>query len=203
VLKYAALQPVTRGLGRMLASAVAQLDGEDRAEMLVVPVPLHRSKHAQRGFNQAHLLAREALRCLDKSHPAWRLTLATGILTRQRATASQAGLTAHQRRENLRGAFSVSDPAAVADRHILLVDDVMTTGATARAASEAVMRAGAASVRVATLARTRWNLGESPATFGDAEDAHFLAGRPAALSTVIGSDATNSSAGQPSLTREQ
>ncbi len=154
-LKYDRLHLAARGLGRMLAQAIAKLAAEAPAEMLVVPVPLHRSKHTERGFNQARSLAEQALGFLRKSHPAWRLTLASSTLTRQRATESQAGLTTRQRRLNVRGAFSVSDPAAVAGKDILLIDDILTTGATARAAAQALVRAGAASVWVATLARAR------------------------------------------------
>lgn len=154
-LKYDRLHPAARGLGRMLAEAIAQLAGDAPGTLLVVPVPLHRSKHAQRGFNQARALAREALGSLAKSHPAWRLTLAPSALMRLRATGSQAGLTPRMRRLNVRGAFSVSDPAAVAGKDILLVDDILTTGATARAAAQALKRAGASSIYVATLARAR------------------------------------------------
>jgi ComF family protein len=154
-LKYDGLYPAARGLGRMLAEAIAQLAQEAPAEMLVVPVPLHRSKYAQRGFNQARSLAAHALGFLRKSHPAWRLTLASSTLMRLRATESQAGLTFRQRRLNVSGAFTVSDPAAVNMKHILVIDDIFTTGATARAAAKALVRAGAASVWVATLARAR------------------------------------------------
>lgn len=152
-LKYDRLHAAARPLGRMLAEAIAQLAGLAPGEMLVVPVPLHRSKHASRGFNQARALAVAALAVLRKTHPEWRLTLASSTLMRLRATESQAGLNPRQRRENLRGAFSVSDPAAVTAKHILLIDDILTTGATARAAARALHRAGAASVWVATLAR--------------------------------------------------
>ncbi len=154
-LKYERLQPAARILGQMLAEAIAQLNGEAPAEMLVVPVPLHRSKYAQRGFNQAQALTAEALRLLHKSHSEWRLTLAESTLMRLRATESQAGLTPRQRRLNLRGAFSVSDPSQLAERHVLLIDDILTTGATARAAAQTLIRAGAASVWVATLARAQ------------------------------------------------
>ena len=152
-LKYDKLHPAAHGLGRMLAQAIAQLAGEAPPEMLVIPVPLHRSKHAQRGFNQARSLAVHALGFLGKSHPEWRLTLASSTLMRLRATDSQAGLTPRQRRINVRGAFTVSDPAAVMLKHVLVIDDILTTGATARAAAQALRRAGAASVWVATLAR--------------------------------------------------
>jgi len=154
-LKYDGLNAASRGLGRMLADAIATLADEAPAEMLVVPVPLHWSKQAERGFNQARSLAEHALRFLHKSHPAWRLTLASSTLMRLRPTASQAGLTHRQRRLNVRGAFSVSDPAAIVSKHILLIDDIFTTGATARAASQTLLRAGAATVWVATLARAR------------------------------------------------
>jgi ComF family protein len=154
-LKYDRIRSAAPKLGKMLAQAIAQLAGKAPADMLVVPVPLHRSKHALRGFNQSRLLALEALKDLHKSHPAWRLTLAPGTLIRLHATESQAGLTPRARRLNVRGAFSVSGPAAVRERHVLLVDDILTTGATARAAAGALIGAGASSVWVAVLARAR------------------------------------------------
>jgi ComF family protein len=154
-LKYGRLRPAARTLGKMLAEAIAKLAGEAPAEMLVIPVPLHRAKLAQRGFNQARLLAREALGFLGNSNPEWRLELAASTLMRLRATESQAGLTPRQRRLNVRGAFSVSDPSKIKMRHVLLVDDILTTGATARSAAQALLDAGAASVWVATLARAQ------------------------------------------------
>jgi ComF family protein len=152
-LKYDRLHPAARPLGVMLAKAIARLADEAPAEMLVVPVPLHRSKHAERGFNQARSLAKYALDSLCKTHPQWRLTLASSALLRQRATESQAGLTSRQRRLNVRGAFQVSNPADVSGKHVLIVDDIFTTGATARASAQALVKAGASSVWVATLAR--------------------------------------------------
>jgi ComF family protein len=158
-LKYDRLHPAARVLGRMLAEAIAQLAGEAPGDMLVIPVPLHRSKHSQRGFNQSRLLATEALRLLRRSHPQWRLTLAPSTLMRLRATESQAGLTPRQRRLNVRGAFSVSDVSQVKQQHVLVIDDILTTGATARAAAQALVRTGAASVWVATLARAQRSVG--------------------------------------------
>jgi ComF family protein len=152
-LKYDRLHPAASELGWMLAHAIRQLAGEAPAEMLVVPVPLHRSKYAQRGFNQARSLAVHALAELRRTNPEWRLKLASKTLMRLRATESQAGLTSRQRRVNVRGAFVVSDPAAVTLKHILVIDDIYTTGATVRAAAQALARAGAATVWVATLAR--------------------------------------------------
>ena len=164
-LKYNRLHPAARGMGRMLATAIAQLAAEAPAEMLVIPVPLHRSKYAQRGFNQARSLAREALRVLRRTHPQWRLTLAPTTLMRLRATQSQAGLSPRERRLNVRGAFSVANPDAVKLKHVLLVDDILTTGATARAAAGTLVRAGAASVWIATLARAQRPAAASAASF--------------------------------------
>ena len=154
-LKYDGLLPVAGRLGEMLAHAIAPLAADAPDGLLVVPVPLHRSKRAERGFNQARALARHALDSLAKSHPSWRLTLAPNTLMRHRATQSQAGLTPRQRRLNLRGAFQVADAAAVRGKQVLVIDDIFTTGATARAASQALLRAGAESVWVATLARAQ------------------------------------------------
>jgi ComF family protein len=154
-LKYDRLRPAARNLGAMLAEAIAQLLPRAPTEMLVVPVPLHRTKNRQRGFNQARAVAQGAIDALGHSHPEWKLTLAPSTLMRLRATETQAGLTPTQRRKNVRGAFKVSDPAAVRGRHVLLVDDILTTGATARAAAQSLIKAGAASVYVATLARAR------------------------------------------------
>jgi ComF family protein len=176
-LKYDRLHPAARGLGRILAEAIAKLAGLAPAEMLVIPIPLHRAKYAQRGFNQARLLASEALGFLGKSHPEWRLTLATSTLMRLHATESQAGLTPRQRRLNVRGAFSVSDPSKVTMQHVLLVDDILTTGATARAATQALLKAGAASVWVATLARAHcFSAFGRRSAYQNAEDDIELAG---------------------------
>ena len=156
-LKYGRLHPAARRLGEMLAQAIGQLAVEAPAEMLVIPVPLHRSKYAERGFNQARLLAKHALAALRRTHPGWRLTLAQSAVVRLRATQSQASLSPHKRRKNVRGAFEVADAGVVAGKHILVIDDILTTGATARSVAKELLRAGAEDVWVATLARARLN----------------------------------------------
>jgi len=150
LLKYNGVRPAASVLGRMLADAIADLEptfGQGR--VLVIPVPLHRAKRRERGFNQAELIAGAALR-----HGAGRFELATGILERTRATHSQIDLTSHQRRENLRGAFAVPGAGEVTGREVLLVDDVYTTGTTVAECARVLRRAGAAQVWVATVART-------------------------------------------------
>jgi ComF family protein len=160
-LKYARIHSVARLLGAMLAQAIGQLAAEAPLEMLVIPVPLHRSKYSERGFNQARLLAAHALDGLRRSHPQWRLTLASSALLRLRATQSQANLTPRLRRQNVRGAFLVAEPQAVMLKHVLVIDDIFTTGSTVRAIAQELALAGAASVWVATLARAGRTLQET------------------------------------------
>lgn len=113
---------------------------------VVVPVPLHLSRLRWRGFNQSLLLARPLAR-------RWGIPTAPRALMRTRATPPQVGLTDAARRKNTAGAFAVREPAAVRGRHILLVDDVLTTGATANECARSLRRAGAAQVDVLVLAR--------------------------------------------------
>lgn len=151
LLKYEQVRPAANVLGRMLAEVMAELEvGFGGGSILLVPVPLHKRKMQQRGFNQAELIARAAL----KNRPGPRYRLHADLLQRRRETKSQIGLTSHQRRENLRGAFVVGDAKEVAGRDILLVDDVFTTGTTASECARVLRRAGAARVWVATVART-------------------------------------------------
>lgn len=152
LLKYKGMQPVAARLGRLLADSVETLGFGAR---VVIPVPMHPLKQRQRGFNHAELLARAAIRELRRRHPQWNLQLDTSLLKRVKVTVSQAGLTNHQRRENLRGAFFAPFPDRLEGRDVLLLDDIYTTGATARACSRVLRNAGARSVRVATVARAQ------------------------------------------------
>ena len=144
-LKYEGRRSLARPLGTLLKErSAAALDGAHCA----VPVPLFPWRRLRRGFNQATDLAQQL--DLPVVHALWRI----------RPTSSQTGLTAAERRRNVRGAFRISGFLSrqrtiqfVADRVIVLVDDVMTTGATSNACADVLMDAGAREVRVVTLAR--------------------------------------------------
>ena len=156
MLKFDQVRPAAHVLGRMLAGAIAALEPSLPAgTVAVVPVPLHRHKRSQRGFNQAELIVRAAIKSLPHSACAQnRFELFDRVLVRLRDTGSQIGLTRHQRRQNLRGAFAVQDAKPISNRAVLLVDDVYTTGATASECARVLRRAGAAHVWVATVGRT-------------------------------------------------
>jgi ComF family protein len=150
LLKYEGVLPAKKVLGRILAEAIVRFGEEFGPEVLLVPVPLHASKKRQRGFNQTEIVAGEAIKLIRNRG----LHFDSTVLVRRRNTESQIGLTRHQRRENMRGAFSIVNRAAVQEREVLLVDDVFTTGTTISECSKVLLRAGATKVWVATIART-------------------------------------------------
>lgn len=136
-------------LGERLASLAARLDILDDSP-LVIPVPLHRSRERERGYNQAELLAKGL--CAKLKGPG-APSLAQRVLARKIPTAPQSGLRQAARRENVRGAFVVARPERLRGRSVIVVDDVMTTGATASACAATLKHAGALRVIVLTLAR--------------------------------------------------
>ncbi|TBU92902.1 ComF family protein [Phytopseudomonas dryadis] len=146
--KHQARWPMGRLLAELLASHLlhAYAEGLPRPQLLL-PVPLARRRERQRGFNQALLLGQWLSKPLGMPlHGDW--------LLRHNDTQAQQGLDAAARRRNLRGAFGLSQRAWVADRHVALVDDVLTTGATAQQLALLLKRAGALRVDVYCLART-------------------------------------------------
>ena len=147
LMKFEGMPALAAPLGKLLAAAILAHRPNASDDIAVVPVPLFRGK---RTFNQSTLLAKSALRVVRDADPTWHLTLRPGLLRRIRRTESQFLLSPAQRKTNLRGAFAA---AHVTGLHILLVDDVYTTGATATECTRVLLAAGAASVRVATLAR--------------------------------------------------
>ena len=141
--KYDGRSDLGGPLGHLLRRAAR--DADLRADV-VVPVPLHPARLAERGYNQAALLSAAAAREL-------RAPLAARALRRTRDTAQQARLDRARRLENVAGAFLVRAPADVRGRRVVLVDDVATTGATLEACGAALREAGATSVTALVVAR--------------------------------------------------
>jgi ComF family protein len=140
-LKYARRRALADALGQLLAERYPFAPSA-----LLVPVPLHVTRLRERGFNQAVLLARRLARLRG-------LAVAPRALLRTRATRAQPGLTAGARRANLAGAFALRPGTALAGRAVVLIDDVLTTGATADACAAVLSAAGAARVDVYTVGR--------------------------------------------------
>lgn len=152
LFKYGRVTPLAKPLGAYLFQALPIGVRFD----LIVPMPMHWRRRWRRGFNQADLLARELARRTALPVKRW--------LRRVKARPPQAGLSNAERRRNVAGAFAVSAQGRLAGCRVLLVDDVLTTGATAAAAAAALKSAGAAHVAVVTLARVdrRWFLSADP-----------------------------------------
>ena len=144
-LKYGDRLDLARSMGAWMARAGAELLDDDP---VLVPVPLHPIRLWRRRMNQAALLATAVAR----AHRRVRVVTA---LARRRATRPQVGLTRPERAQNLQGAFAVPGQASalIAGRRVVLVDDVVTTGATANAAARVLLRAGAAAVDVLSFSR--------------------------------------------------
>ena len=143
--KYNDLRVLAGPLGSLMADRWECLRPGDREPDVIVPVALHPQRERARGYNQAALLADELSRQLG-------LPAVPDALVRVRDTMPQVGLSSHERRENVRGAFSCRG-STLSGRRVLLVDDVCTTGATLEAAASALLDGGVESVWAYTLAR--------------------------------------------------
>jgi ComF family protein len=144
LFKYGGVQPLARVFGNLLAVALPR---ELRFDV-IVPMPMHWTRRWHRRYNQAALLAHEVSK-------RWNVPV-KNLVKRRRATVPQVGLSNAQRRDNVAGAFAVKKRARkkLDGLHVLLIDDVLTTGASASACARALKRAGAARVTVLALART-------------------------------------------------
>ncbi|MCB9139118.1 MAG: ComF family protein [Caldilineaceae bacterium] len=144
--KYEARPDAARPLARYLVAAfmTAEWRGLDPAVEVVVPVPLHAERRAERGYNQAELLAEAFCRRVGlPCRPDW--------LERHQFTRPQVGLNAEERQENVSAAFAAA--SEVSGRTLLLIDDVYTTGSTLRACADAARQAGARGIYGLTLAQ--------------------------------------------------
>ncbi|MBI1808938.1 MAG: ComF family protein [Gemmatimonadetes bacterium] len=146
-LKYDGWPAVASGMARRMARTAWPADVvAERAALL--PVPLDRDRQRERGFNQAGLLA-------DALSLHWRVPAYHDVLERTRATATQTRLTPGERSANVHEAFRVADGERIRGRHLVLVDDVITTGATLNACAAALFRAGARILSYVTFGRAR------------------------------------------------
>jgi ComF family protein len=150
LFKYGRVRPLAGRFGEWLVSAIPR----DQSFDLIVPVPLHWRRKLDRGFNQSELLARAVAKRYGLRP--------VNAVRRKRQTGIQAGLSNAKRRLNVSGAFVVKRKAVVAGRRVLLIDDVMTTGATLSACAAALKDAGARYVAVLALARVDRRLGAEP-----------------------------------------
>ena len=136
-------------LAKVLGTLLAEYQDPDfpfSEFALILSVPLHPQRLRQRGFNQSLLLARR----ISRRHS---IPLDFTALHRIRHTQPQTQLSGYERQKNIRGAFEVRRPEVIAEKHILLIDDVFTTGATVQECSRVLLKAGAKQVDVLTLAR--------------------------------------------------
>lgn len=143
-LKYARRRRLAGAFGR--AAARRWVSAELSGASAIVPVPLSRKRRRERGFNQSELIARAVAREVS-------IPLRTRVLRKTSDTLPQAGLSASARRNNVSGVYRARLPEGLRGKVVLLVDDVLTTGATAEAAAGALLAAGARAVDVLTLAR--------------------------------------------------
>jgi competence protein ComFC len=148
--KYEPMRPLGKILGRWLTTALPR----DARIDVVTAVPLHWTRLWQRGFNQSWELAKEVSRRTG-------LPLARPLV-RCRSTRTQTGLSPHERRANVKRAFALRDAACVKDKHVLLIDDVLTTGASVNACAAELRRAGARQISILTLARATRLAGHWP-----------------------------------------
>lgn len=150
--KYSGNHAVRVWAGKLLGQAVRATPGLEKID-IVEPIPLHWLRRLRRGYNQAELLARTLANELD-------LPLGNALV-RVRNTPSQVGLSRSRRLENIKGAFAARHARGVAGKHILLVDDVTTTGTTAGEAAKVLLAAEASRVSLAVLAKA-----DPPIAFG-------------------------------------
>lgn len=133
-------------LARTMARYMAPLIDAARDDLLLVPVPLHRWRLWGRGFNQSALVARALSGALAVPHDPF-------AIARRRATPPLKAMNMAERRRAVGGAFAVPDPTRVSGKTVILIDDVLTTGATTEACARVLKRAGAARIELVTWAR--------------------------------------------------
>ena len=142
LMKFYGIKRLSRPLSDVMLKM--KIPGAD----VVIPVPLHEKRLRKREFNQSALIAKYLAASMGTR------VMLNGLV-KQRDTMPQVGLTSQERKKNIKGAFSIENNSLIADKDILLVDDVVTTGATVRECSKVLKKAGARNIYVITLAHGR------------------------------------------------
>ena len=157
-LKYKNKVHLARPLGRLLFSSFMEYYDISSIDY-IIPVPLHSSRLKQRGFNQAVMLINDWPGFINPNKPNRKINTDNLLqidyknLIRKRKTVSQVGLGKEKRKENVKGAFAVTDKSKISGKQVLLVDDVYTSGSTSDECAKTLIASGAKTVSVLTLAR--------------------------------------------------
>ncbi len=142
-LKYNKKKETGLYLGNLLGQRIAEAGWPEPPE-IIIPVPLHPAKEAKRGYNQSDLIARGIAEAIGAK-------VGKDILVRARKTESQTNKSRTERVKNMENAFQLKNPSAIAGKHLLLVDDVLTTGATLEACATALMKVESIKISIATI----------------------------------------------------
>lgn len=145
-MKYEAKPSMARLLAKGICERIDLNNHLSHSDVVLAPVPMHPRRRRERGYNQSELLAKEMAK-------TWGLLLNSQALRRARYTEPQVLLSAEERHSNVKGAFAIRPPDIFRNKHVLLIDDVLTTGSTANACAEALRYAGAIRVSVLAVAR--------------------------------------------------
>lgn len=148
-IKYQGRYKLAMALGRELGRAAQFADciPPQEESPIIIPIPIHAARRRERGFNQAEAIGRGLTSTID-------IPISTTTVRRIRWTGTQTALNSRERLQNIRSAFAVDDPHIIRNSTVILVDDVLTTGATTNACAECVLDAGARRVLVWTVAAT-------------------------------------------------
>ena len=145
-LKYKFIEELAEPLGELFIEGIRRDNFRPDTDFLIIPVPLHRKRFLERGFNQAEMLARAVAE-------KFRVEVSSDALERERWTESQVNLEEGERQKNVEGAFKLLDSSKILNKRIILVDDVLTTGATMEACAKVLGAGGAKEVWAMALVK--------------------------------------------------
>ena len=146
--KYHFIKDLKKTIGRLLINYLEKVKKQiDLKDLILIPVPLHKRKFNQRGYNQSELIAEQIISCFEKSE------ILADVLKKERSTKDQASLENDERIKNIEGVFKYTEPEKILGKKVLLIDDVYTTGATMAECAKVSKEAGAKEVIGLAIAR--------------------------------------------------